>query len=61
MSLPIDTPLPDNIQPGDPHPLMRPEIVDLLFRKVNAISRMIAVPPLRVTKAESGWLLTVDQ
>jgi hypothetical protein len=57
----IDTPLPTNIQPGDEHPLMKAEWLDLLFRKLNAIYGMRAIPPLRLTKAESGWLLSVDQ
>ena len=58
--IPIDTPLPTNLKEGDPPPLFSAEMVDLVFRKINAMYGMRAVQPLRLTKSESGFLLTVD-
>jgi len=56
----IDTPLPTTLEEGDECPLLSAEIVDLVFRKVNAMHGMRVVQPLRLTKSDAGFLLTVD-
>ena len=59
--IPIDMPLPTNLVEGDECPLLSAEIVDLVFRKINAMHGMRAVQPLRLTKSDAGFLLTVDE
>jgi len=59
--IPIDMPLPTNLKEGDECPLLSAEIVDLVFRKINAMHGMQAVQPLRLTKSDAGFLLTVDE
>lgn len=56
----IDTPLPENLVEGDFAYGLSAEIVDLLFRKVNAMYDAQAQSPLRLTKSESGFLFTVE-
>lgn len=58
--IPIDTPLPTTLEEGDDSPLLSADVVNLVFRKINAMYGMRAVQPLRLTKSESGFLLTVD-
>jgi len=59
--IPIDMPLPTNLEEGDECPLLSAEIVDLIFRKINAMHGMRAVQPLRLTKSDAGFLLTLDE
>jgi hypothetical protein len=58
--IPIDTPLPTTLEEGDDCPLLSAEIVNLVFRKINAMHGMRAVQPLRLTKSDAGFLITVD-
>jgi hypothetical protein len=55
--LPIDTPLPENIRPGDPVPWVNPQWLDLLQRKVNALMNMRGVGGIRVHKADGGYVI----
>ena len=57
----IHTPLPTDLKEGDVNPLLKAELVVLLFRKVNAMFGMRAVRPLVITKSDAGFLLTVDE
>ena len=59
--IPIDMPLPTNLEEGDECPHLSAEIVDLIFRNINAMHGMRAVQPLRLTKSDAGFLLTVDE
>lgn len=58
--IPIDMPLPTTLEEGDESPLLSAEIVDLVFRKVNAMHNMRAVQPLRLVRSDSGFLLTFE-
>jgi hypothetical protein len=58
--IPIDTSLQTNLKAGDECPFLSAEIVDLVSRKINALHGMRAVQPLRLTKSDAGFVLTVD-
>ena len=58
--IPIDTSLQTNLKEGDECPFLSAEIVDLASRKINALHGMRAVQPLRLTKSDAGFVLTVD-
>lgn len=57
--LPIDTPLPENIRPGDPVPWVNPQWIDLLQRKVDALWNLRGEGGIVVHKTESG--VVIDQ
>ena len=59
--IPITTLLPTNLKEGDECPFLSAEMVDLVFRKLNAIHGMRAVQPLRLTKSDAGFVITVDE
>lgn len=59
--LDIDTPLPNDLKEGDVALTLSAEWMDLAFRKINAFYGSQAVMPLKITKADSGFLFTVEE
>lgn len=55
--LPIDTPLPEDLKPGDPVPWANPVWLDLLTRKVNALSKMRGVGDFVVHHTEDETVI----
>jgi hypothetical protein len=55
----IDTPLPENVKPGDPVPWADPQWLDLLTRKVNALYAIQGAPGgnIQVHKSEGGFVI----
>lgn len=56
MALDINADLPDDLDEGDLALPLSSEIVDLAFRKINAIHNARAVYPLVLVKSDGGFL-----
>lgn len=54
--IPIETPLP-LVAEGDAPWCLSAEMLNLLARKVNALSNMRAISPIKLTKTDAGFVL----
>lgn len=58
--LDIDTPLP-TVKEGEIALALSAEIMDLAFRKINAMYDSRALLPVILTKSDGGFLFTLQQ
>ncbi len=60
MPLPITTPLPI-VKEDEPAWILSAELANLLARKVEAFSNIQADAPLKITKSDAGFKITVEE